>query len=64
MVDLRTRVQDPSTSIALSAKMPKDDGSVSLPVPDALREGEGVFVVLLSGEDVIATYSTTVGDYE
>ena len=63
-VDLRTRVQDPATSIALSAKTPKDDGSVSLPVPDPLREGEGAFVVLLRGEEVIATYSTTVGDYE
>jgi len=64
MVDVRTRAQDPASSIVLSTKTPKDDGSVSLPVPEPSLEGAEAFVVVLQGEEVIATYSTTVGDYE
>ena len=60
-VDLRRRVQDPASTVALKPKPVKEDGSVSLAVPDVSNEGEPVHVVLLDDETVIHTHSTTVG---
>lgn len=63
-VDLRTRINDADTSIAMKPKQVKEDGIASLPVPDPQNEGQAVTVVLLDGNDVIHTYSTTVGHNE
>jgi hypothetical protein len=42
----------------------KEDGTVSIPVPSPEHEGTEVTAVLLDGDDVIHTYSTTVGGHE
>ena len=63
-VDLRTRVGDANTSLAIKAKRVKEDGTVSLPVPDPQNEGQAVNVVLLDGGDAIDVHSTTVGAHE
>jgi hypothetical protein len=60
-VDLRTRPQDANTSVASVAKAPKDDGTVSLLVPNAQLEGEEVSVVLLRQGNALSIYTTTVG---
>jgi hypothetical protein len=63
-VDLRTRPNDPSTSIATRPKQVKEDGTASLPVPAPEEEGTAVTAVLLEGDEVIHTYPTTVGGHE
>jgi hypothetical protein len=63
-VDLRTRPNDPATSVTTRAKQVKEDGTASLPVPDPGQEGTDVTAVLLDGDDVLHTYSTTVGGHE
>ena len=63
-VDMRTRVEDASTSIAMKPKQIKEDGTTSLAIPDPQQEGQAATVVLLDGDDVIHTYSTTVGRNE
>ena len=62
--DLRTRPNDPGTSVASRPKAVKEDGTVSIPVPSPEQEGSEVTAVLLDGDDVIHTYSTTVGGHE
>ena len=62
--DLRTRPNDPGTSVAARPKAVKEDGTVSIPVPSPEQEGSEVTAVLLDGDDVIHTYSTTVGGHE
>jgi hypothetical protein len=48
----------------MNPKRVKEDGTVSLPVPDPQNEGQAVTVVLLDGDDVIHTHPTTVGSHE
>jgi hypothetical protein len=62
--DLRKRPNDPGTSVATRPKAVKEDGSVSIPVPSRKHEGTEVMAVLLDGDDVIHTFSTTVGGHE
>jgi hypothetical protein len=59
--DLRTRTTDASSSVALHAKAVREDGTVSLVVPEASRVGEAATVVLLEGDAVVHTHSTTIG---
>jgi hypothetical protein len=63
-VDLRTRPNDGDTSVSLRPKQPKEDGTVSLPVPAPSLEGEDVTVVLLDDDRVIHTSPTVVGGHE
>jgi hypothetical protein len=62
--DLRKRPNDPGTSVATRPKAVKEDGSVSIPAPYRKHKGTEVTAVLLDGDDVIHTYSTTVGGHE
>ena len=62
--DLRTRPNDPGTSVASRPKAVKEDGTVSIPVPFPEHEGSEVTAVLLDGDEAVHTYSTTVGGYE
>jgi hypothetical protein len=62
--DLRTRPNDPGTSVTTRPKAVKEDGTVSIPVPSPEHKGTEVTAVLLDGDDVIHTYSTTVGSHE
>jgi hypothetical protein len=64
MVDLRTRPNDPGTSVASRPKSVKEDGTVSIPVPSPEHEGTEVTAVLLDEDEVIHTYPTTVGGNE
>lgn len=64
-VDLRTRANDPSTSVAARPKAVKEDGTASLVVPTPDEEGSAVTAVLLDeDDDVIHTHPTTVGGHE
>jgi hypothetical protein len=62
--DLRKRPNDPGTSVATRPKAVKEDGTVSIPVPPPEHGGTEVTAVLLDGDDVIHTFSTTVGGHE
>ena len=62
--DLRIRPNDPGTSVTTRPKAVKEDGTVSIPVPPPEHKGTEVTAVLLDGDDVIHTYSTTVGGHE
>ena len=61
-VDLRLKAGDPNTSVALEARAPDADGKVSLIVPDEDYEGGAAFVVVLSGESLVAQQLAAVGE--
>ncbi len=63
-VDLRTRANDPETSVASRPKQVKEDGTASILVPSPEKEGSEITAVLLEDGDVIHTHSTTVGGHE
>jgi hypothetical protein len=64
-VDLRTKLADASSSLAVAPKAPGPDGTVTLFVEDDSAESTAVSVVLLDGAgQVIAKYPTTVGGGE
>lgn len=61
-VDIRSKPNDPSSSLASSPARPKADGVASLIVPDEDREGQAV-VVVVTGPDgkILAQQHTMVG---
>jgi hypothetical protein len=62
VIDIRTKAGDPTTSLALAAKLVGVDGAVSLVVEDEEREGEAAHIVLLDADGrVLAQMTTTVG---
>lgn len=61
-VDLRLKANDPASTLAHSPPSPKPDGTVSLVVPDAEREGQAAVVVVLDPRGkILAQQLTTVG---
>jgi hypothetical protein len=62
IADLRTSINDPSTSLLETPKTIPDNGLVSLPVIDDSKEGAAAVVVVMSGNGVVlAKRPTTVG---
>jgi hypothetical protein len=62
MVDLRSKAGDPTSSVTNSPKEPDIDGYVSLVVEDDDCQGEAVFVVVLTTNDLpCAQLHSTVG---
>jgi len=61
-VDLRTKLNDPESSVAGKGKELDDQGKASLLVEDDTLEGDAVHLVLLDAEgSAIAKYPTTIG---
>lgn len=59
-IDLRTKVGDSSTSVAMEPKPVADDGTVSLIVPDDTLEGTAVNVVVLAENGRPVTVKPTI----
>jgi hypothetical protein len=62
-VDIRSKAADANTSLATEPKHPREDGTVSLVVPDDSRLGQAAFIVVLdsSGAPLAQTHTTVGG---
>ncbi len=61
-LDIRSKANDPNTSIVQAAKQAGPDGVFSVLVTDEEREGEAVHIVLLASDGkIIKQVTTTVG---
>jgi hypothetical protein len=61
VVDIRSKAAGPDTSLVLEPKAPDADGSVSLLVPDEVREGDAAFVVVTVGTSLQVQQLTIIG---
>jgi len=61
-LDIRTEAGDPASSVVVSVKPLKDNGTASVVVEDEELEGHAAFIVLLSSSgELVAEASTVIG---
>ncbi len=61
-VDIRLRPADAGSSVLAKAKVPDEQGKVSLAVPNDELEGTAAFLVVLNGDLVVAKQHVTIGE--